>query len=238
MGEPTMMMPRSPEAVQQRVDALLQKFREMPIIVDVLKQLKTELPKHLRYHTPPHTDDVMHEAILFAVEDEQLPDALSERELELLAIASAYHDVGFVVQDKRNEEIGASMAEGAMRNAGGYTDDEIRLVKEAIEDTQLKFENNTPSQKPARNRIGKYLLDGDVSNLGRSDFRRNADLLIEEDGKVVPREFLERSARMLAGHQWQTSAAQRLRSEGLRLNLKNLQTELSATEEPETSKAA
>lgn len=223
------MMPpsNSLEMIQGRVDALLKKFRQMPIIVDVLEQLKTELPKHLRYHIAPHTDDVMHEAIMFAVEDEQLPDALTERELELLAIASAYHDVGYVVQDKRNEAIGASMAEGAMRNAGGYTEDEIRLVKEAIEDTQLKFENNTPSQKPARNRIGRYLLDGDVSNLGRPDFRGNADLLIEEDATAVRREFLERSARMLAGHQWNTEAAKRFRSEGLQLNLRNLQQELA-----------
>src|SRR5690606_38647195 len=141
---------------------------QMEIVQSILEKLEKDLPEDLYYHNYNHTISVFKEAILFAVYD-----GLSEREIELLAIASAYHDAGFLFQREDNESIAARLVAEEMKKTKQYENSEIKLVQEMIEDTKLFFEENS-YKRNCSNKLSKYLLDADLSNLGRDDFLDNA----------------------------------------------------------------
>jgi len=171
------------------------------------------LPPTLTYHTASHTDDVLAEVVAFATSD-----GLAEREIELLAIGAAFHDLGFIEQRTRNEGIGARLAGEAMRRVGGYTAEEIALVETMIRDTEVKLLPEGPRQVPTTE-LSKYLCDADVSNLGRPDFFEKAELVRRE--LDLPRS--EQTARNLrafiGGHRWYTPAAVATRTEGKAANV-------------------
>jgi uncharacterized protein len=190
--------------------------RARPIVAQILKRLKAELPSSLRYHTPAHTDDVLHEALLFGV-----AGGLAADELELLAIASSYHDAGFLKQVLQNESIGAAIATEAMIQFG-YSTGAQTAVRAMIEDTQLKKVGDGFVQVPTTE-LSKYLCDADLSNLGRTDFLEKAELVREELG--VPRSVdnYERVLKLVQSHRWYTSPAQQFRQAQKELNTAALQ---------------
>lgn len=184
---------------------ILEKLRALPIIAEALTLLREKLPKNLRYHIAEHTDDVMNEAINFA-----LADGLSDRPLELLAIGAAYHDLGFIETEIENEAIGARMAMAAMRRFGGYSEPEIQIVGQMIQATKVIVDERGPHHRPL-NEISKFLIDADVSNFGRDDFFTKADLVREESGISDRRSFFISLLKFLENHQWYSDAARRSR---------------------------
>ena len=187
------------------LEELEKQLRNLPLVASILARLKSELPPHLWYHTAAHTDDVIHEALVFS-----MLDGVEERELELLTIAAAYHDAGFIQQPNDNEGIGAAMAARAMSDAGRYESSEIALVTLMIEDTVLRPVAHGIAQVP-RSTLSRYLLDGDVSNLGRPDFSEKAELVRQELGVPADRAFFEFVLRLMKSHQWYSEPARRLR---------------------------
>lgn len=175
-------MPHRLEDIQ-RTEEMLRGF---PIIATILQRLRAELPSTLTYHTAAHTDDVFHEVILFAMLDDVPP-----RQLELLAIGAAYHDSGFLRQMQANEVVGAGIAAEAMRADGSYSDEEIRTVVAMIEDTLVRPVEGGLAQIPSQE-ISKYLLDADLSNVGREDFFDKSELVRTEIGAPDGRPFWER----------------------------------------------
>src|SRR5262249_21744403 len=159
-----------------------------------------------------HTDDVLSEVVLFALED-----GLGERDIHLLAVAAAYHDMGFVVVRRENEPVGARRAVRAMKQAGGYTDEEIAKVRRASLDTQIHLMTEGPRQMPTQE-FSKYLLDADVSNLGRDDFFEKAELVRKESKGVDRRAFLTQLIVFVTAHRWYTKAAKKLRQTKKREN--------------------
>lgn len=204
-----------------KVKELLNAYQQLPIISTIRARLRAELKANLIYHSANHTDDVMHETILFAV-----VDGLTEKEMELLAVAAAYHDAGFIVCDTQNEPIGAQMAELNMRHFGSYSEKEIELVKRMILDTQLVLKE-TGNLQIASNELSKYLLDGDLSNLGRKDFFQKVELNMAEQ-RLKSDEFLELTRDLLSAHVWLTPAGNALRSAGQFENLKSLNARLAS----------
>lgn len=192
--------------------AVCSYYVELPIVRAAL-DLLAGLPLSLTYHTRDHTLDVLREAIAFAVADN-----VSGRASELLSIGAAYHDLGFIEQRSRNEEIGARLAGEAMIRAGGYTAEEIVLVETMIRDTELKILPEGPRQVPTTE-LSKYLCDADVSNLGRPDFFEKAELVRRE--LELPRsEQTARNLRAFIGaHRWYTPAAEAARAEGKAANI-------------------
>lgn len=195
----------------------LAKLRALPIVAEALKLLRDKLPKHLRYHIAEHTDDVLKEAITFA-----LADGLSERPLELLAIGAAYHDLGFIETEVDNEAIGARLAVEAMRRFGGYSEREIEIVGQMIHATKVIVDERGPHHRPL-NQVSKYLIDADVSNFGRDDFLSKADLVREESGMKDRRSFFQSLLKFLENHQWYSDAALRTRSGKKMENVATLQ---------------
>ena len=128
----------------------------------ILATLKQELHSSLDYHNVEHTLDVL-EQVLCLADLAQLP----ERERELLVVAAMYHDAGFLHQKALNEPIGAELAAKAMSTTGGYTKREIKTVKHMILDTTLLMDD---CAQISNTELSPYLLDADLSNLGRQCF--------------------------------------------------------------------
>lgn len=172
----------------------------------------------LPYHGESHSLDVLKEAMLFAMVEGQL----SEHELELLAIAAAYHDTGFTEQYDNNEELGAEIARKNMESADGFSEEDIVRVQKAILGTKVKPGPSFSQMVEGDDLIGKILADADVSSLGRDDFHVHMEKDFQElvgIGKIATdtqenrEKYFESTRQYFSGHKWQTEAARRLRAE-------------------------
>jgi len=190
--------------LDEAVNHKLQAIKNKPIIKSCLEQLQRELPAHLIYHRYAHTEDVLTEAVTFA-----MIDKIDDRSIELIAIAAAFHDAGFIKSPARNEGIGAAMARKAMTTSGDYSKDEIDIVERMIMDTSLMDTSNGPRQVPTTD-LSRYVLDADLSNFGREDFFDKGELFRQELGydQSIFRIF---SFELLHAHRWLTNAARSLR---------------------------
>jgi len=188
---------------QEQISLALAHLIALPLVKEALTLLDKALPDNLSYHNKGHTLEVLRESIRFAV-----TEGLSERELELLAIAAAFHDTGFIKSPVANELIGAEFAREALQRAGSFSTREIQLVEQMILDTKLVELPAGPQQIPST-KLSRYLLDADLSNLGRDDFFDKSELLLQELG-VEERSFRSRSLQVIAGHHWLTKAAHAL----------------------------
>jgi hypothetical protein len=195
------------EKVKNRVE----EYKEIPIIKEILLKIEKELPEGLKYHNVNHAKDVMESAVFLG-----LADGLSDRELELLAIASACHDGGFLERRDKNEEIGAKMAKEAMEKSGNYTKEEIQTIVESIEDTEVQMTDNGLNQiEKGRNTLSDYLLDADVSHFAKEDFTERTKLVAKEfgvdlDDKEAYKNYLNDTLKFLNNHKWKSNAAKSL----------------------------
>jgi len=170
----------------------------------MLRQLETELPDSLIYHNVEHTREVMQLAHTLGVDE-----GLSARQLELILIAAAFHDSGHLKGLAGDESCGAELAEAAMRKAGGYSEEEIKMVARMILDTQVHFSEeglHASSDCP----LSPYLRDADLFNFGTTDFFEKIELVRREVDSPSKEDFYPRTLRMMQVHKWQTRAAQRL----------------------------
>jgi len=197
----------------ERVDQKLQEMLHLPLITDAINTIRSQLPDHINFHTVEHTLDVTREAILFA-----LVDNLSDREIELISIATAYHDVGYIKRPRKNEEIGAQMAAEAMRTAG-YSEKEIQAVVSMIEDTEVRLTNKGLEQV-GRSALAGYLLDADLSNFGRADFFKKRVFIFQDLQLPDWKAYLRESLQFIRDHLWKTPAAKNLREAQRILNVK------------------
>lgn len=189
---------------ESKIQRARQEAERHPIVQSSLAVLARELPHHLTYHTLAHTEDVLREAILFGVMDH-----LPAPQLELLALAAACHDVGFITSSGANEPIGAAFAREQMVRDGSYSPDEILLVERMILDTALVDTPEGPRQLPSTE-LSRYLLDADLSNLGRDDFFERGELQRQELGQELEL-FRKNTLALVKAHRWLTPAAQALR---------------------------
>lgn len=201
--------------LQPEIDAKLQKYRDWPIIKEAMELLAQKLPDSLCYHNAAHTDDVMREAMLFA-----LYDKLSERELDLLAVAAAYHDLGFIESSVEHEARGALMVDAALKRHGGFSPEESSLIRQMILDTKLVVTADGVAQC-ANTDLSKYLLDADLSNLGRLDFFDKLELVRKELG-AEKMGFAKGTLSLITRHIWHTAAGAALRLEREVQNIKEL----------------
>lgn len=208
---------------------LRSSLQHHPLVCKALQELQRGLPEGLYYHNTQHTLSVIEATLRYAQQD-----GLSSRDLELLAIAAAWHDVGYTVQRHRNEPIGSAMAEAAMRRVGGYTDSEVADVVSAILATEVVDDPASASLvQKARGRLSPWLLDGDLSNFGSKDFFSvSLKLLrelsgfevvnVEELQNPLALKFVASTLRMLHTHEYQTDAARLLLSRQKELSVRKL----------------
>ncbi len=203
--------------------SFLNEIKKKKVIVQAFHDLRTRLPQGLYYHLPSHTEDVLHEALLFGFEDK-----LSPRQLELLGIAAAYHDTGYIDSLTENEPQGAARARGALEKTAEYSADDISQIVTMILDTKVHKTAGSSKQIPTT-LLSRYLCDADMSNLGREDFLVKAKLLQQERRSKGEGEFLRSLEGLLTSHVWHTPAAKKLRTQGTHENLAIIKKSLGST---------
>jgi predicted metal-dependent HD superfamily phosphohydrolase len=122
----------------------------------VLKRLEAELPQNLYYHCINHTLDVCK-----AAEELALCENVKEKDILLLQTAAVYHDIGFVVRYKNNEEVACQIASQTLPGFD-YKPDDIEKICHMILATRIP-------QNP-QTHLEQILCDADLDYLGREDF--------------------------------------------------------------------
>lgn len=185
-----------------------------------------QLPGELHYHNKTHTEDVIREAILFA-----LADGASRETIEQQAVAAAWHDVGFIKEYQKNEPIAVEL----FKQSEAYK----TLSKEAREevianilDTQIVVDGGIPSLSHERS-SNRYILDADVSNFGRDDFFVNRkkiadELKIDLSDPAAKKGFYSFALDLLKNHKWETNSARMLRQAKKDENLRKAEEEFAS----------
>lgn len=206
-----------PQTVPNRVTRAL---NSLPLSLASLSgRLKRELDTKLVYHSYFHTIDVIDQAIKLGSNAQ-----LCDRDLEIITVAALYHDAGFLKQHHDNEPIGAAMAESAMRVVGDYSNSEIGLVSQMILDTKLIMHECAQN---SNTRLSPYLLDADLSNLGRTVFWRQTEAVAAEIGINFDK-FMPITRGLMERHNWQSDSARKLYGEQKEKNVKELEMAISA----------
>lgn len=184
-------------------------------------RLKRNLDATLVYHSYFHTIDVINESLKLANEA-----GLNDRDISLITMAALGHDAGFMTHRNDNERIGAKMTETAMKLSKHYNTEEIETVVQMIIDTKLISEG--PAQVSST-RLSPFLLDADLSNLGRSVFwSQTRAVAAELDIEFA--DFTSITAKLMERHDWQSDVGDRLYGVQKKKNYEELRTSLSKAE--------
>lgn len=228
------LTPEQVSGLYKQVDTLKEQLMQKAHVQRASDLNKAYLPADTYpYHNYRHVDDVLTESLFFALADRklQIPDALSDHELELLATAAVYHEIEYFDGPKGHEQRGADTLEQDLPNV--YSVPDRMLMADAIRDTQYGIVDGHLSQKDhAKNTLGRYLMDADMSNFGRDDFFDKMSRVYEEQKKLTAtdmiREDFERNTlQFITHHQWKSEAANMLREPKRLENVQQLTQQLS-----------
>lgn len=182
------------------------------------RRMERELEPGLTYHNLAHTFDEVLPMTL------KLADLyhLDGNDVTLLAVAAAYHDIGWVIQSHEHEAIGVDICRQVLP-AYGFNKDQIERIGEMIMATRLP-------QHPA-NLLEAILVDADMDSLGREDFwSRNEDLRVElaREGELLTiEEWYWKQLEFLKSHTFFTDGARLLRREQKKKNIQELKRRLA-----------
>lgn len=213
------------DQANEQVEAIYLETLKLPEVKEALDILDG-LPEHLKYHDKNHTLDVIKETILFSVTDWANSETIREQ-----CIAAAWHDVGYIKQDKDNETIAVEMFKGSLTYKSLPEDAKERIVSDIL-DTQIKMIDNAPHLNKEQSSYG-YILDADVSNFGRDDYFEKGRSLAEElgldlDNLETKKKFYAFAIALLENHEWKTDSARNLRQAKKEENMIRMKEELTA----------
>lgn len=182
------------------------------------RRMERELEPGLTYHNLAHT---FNEVLPMTLKLADLHH-LDGNEVILLAVAAAFHDIGWIIRGQEHETIGVDIAREVLP-AYGFTGKQIERIGEMIMATRLP-------QNPT-NLLEEILVDADMDSLGREDFWiRNEDLRVELalDGKLLTIEqWYWKQLDFLESHTFYTAGARLLRREQKLKNIKELKRRLA-----------
>lgn len=182
----------------------LGEYCEIPAIHHILTELRAHLPAQYLYHSFVHTVEVLRDSISYA-----FLDGLTDLEIRRIAIAAAYHDAGYLVAAHNHEEESVRIFRAFVAKFGECSEEDIEIVSQIILDTRVVQPNET-YWRPPKHPLSRYVLDADVSNLGREDFFYKTDLLRQELN-ADQSTFLRQSLSFIERHRWFTLPAKQLR---------------------------
>lgn len=132
-------------------------MRVQAAIDAILLRLERDLSRNLYYHSVSHTRDVLARTEALAKSE-----GITEPEsLDLLRTAAAYHDSGFLINNRDHERLGCKLVRAELP-AYGFTSEQIERICGMIRATKVP-------QKP-RNHLEQIICDADLDYLGRDDF--------------------------------------------------------------------
>lgn len=168
----------------------------------IQKRLKEELAEHLFYHSYGHTVDVIEASVRIGA-----AEGVTDDELNLLSVAAAYHDCGFLTTYAGHEEAGCSIARETLPRFG-FGERDIETICTMIMATQVP-------QQP-QSLLAEILCDADLDYLGREDFYSIGQQLFKEwmvVGIVTDeRTWNQIQVKFLNVHQYHTAHAKKLRN--------------------------
>lgn len=187
-------------------------------IAYAIGRLRSELAFEFTYHNLWHTEqEVMPTALKLA----RLSN-LDETDIQLLEIATAFHDIGFT-EVKKNHEITGSRIVAQILPSFGFSSEQIELIMGMIMATRLP-------QNP-RTSLEECIADADLDVLGRDDFlARNQSLRQElaHLGSHVPdQQWLQSQLSFIQSHSYFSVAARELRDKKKQENIEILQHHLN-----------
>lgn len=183
----------------------------------ILEKLEKELPPDLYYHGIHHTYDVFESAERIA-----LMENITGDELDLVRTAALFHDVGFLIKYKLNEEESAMLAREFLPEFD-YTHEQIERICKMILSTKIP-------QAP-EDLLDQILCDADLDYLGRDDFFTTALKLKREWNdqgmKTTLKQWYVQELDFLMQHRYFTDSAKALRLEKKKKHLSEIKELLS-----------
>lgn len=177
------------------------------------QQLKNGLSAELTYHSFEHT----FEDVLPAVERLAEFSGIDGSDLQLLRVAAAFHDTGYISTRIEHEIAGVRISAQVLPGFG-LSDREIDLIIGMIMATRLP-------QSP-RTFLEELIADADLDSLGREDFFERSEALRKElaaFGHFIPKDqWYPQQSNFLQNHTYFTSAAQELREATKQTHIKTL----------------
>jgi uncharacterized protein len=188
----------------------LKQYQELK--AKVLARMRKELPSHLHYHSPEHTEYVLKTAEVIAASE-----GIQDEELMLLRIAVLYHDLGFVHTTQNHEVEGCALARQDLPEFG-LTTAEIDTVCGMIMATRLP---QTP-----HNVLEEIIADADLEYLGTDNFTEISNGLYREllhsNPNLTVSDWNRIQVSFLEEHRYFTRYCRENRSQKKALNLKQL----------------
>jgi uncharacterized protein len=178
-----------------------------------LERLGKELPPALLYHNYAHTA----EDVLPAAERLASLSGVDGEELQVLRVAAAFHDLGYVYAYWQHELTSLRITAQTLPGFG-FEPAQIDTILGIIVSTRLP-------QSP-RTLLEQILADADLDSLGRDDYfalseRLREELELQGQGRPIP-QWREAQIAFLGQHHYFTDAARQLRDATLQENLRQL----------------
>ncbi|WP_082116086.1 Pycsar system effector family protein [Hymenobacter terrenus] len=186
-----------------------------------------ELPAKLTYHSLRHTEGVVKECRALAPVANLSPD-----DTEALLLAAWFHDTGYLDVYDGHEFRSMERAE-AWLTEHGVAPARVQLVKDLISATHRDSVPETELQK--------LLIDADMSNLAREDFRSNAELLRTEWEVVLGKtysnlEWAELQLNFMLAHKYHSDAGKDSYRKAFKANIAEQRDQLKKSEKKEKKK--
>lgn len=140
------------------------KTRE--VIRHILKKLENDLPDYLVYHSVTHTKSVL-KMVDTIITGESIPKS----EADLVRVAAAYHDCGFLIRYNHNEPIACDIATQELPRFD-FSPTQIEKICSMIMATAIP-------QNPT-DLLSEILCDADLGYLGTDQFYQIANKLRQE----------------------------------------------------------
>ena len=180
-------------------------------------RLRSELSPQFTYHNLWHTQ---HEVMPAAINLARISQC-EESDIQLLTVAAAFHDIGFVEVKQNHELTGARIVAQVLPDFG-FTSLQIEVIIGLIIATRLP-------QNP-RTLLEACIADADMDVLGRDDFMVRNRCLREEMANAgmyfTDQDWLKEQLDFAKSHTYFTVAARDLRDEYKKQNIITLQQRL------------
>ena len=220
------------DAAKNNNDSKPAKAKASPLVkaaeAYVAELLARELSSKLTYHSLRHTEAVVKECRALA------PAAgLDSDDTEALLLAAWFHDVGYLdVCD--GHEFRSMERAAAWLTTQGVAPARVQLVNDLIRATHR--------DETAETKLQQLLVDADMSNLARDDFRSSAELLRTEWELVLGKsysnpEWAELQLNFMLGHKYESEAGKERYRKPFKKNLDEQRDQLKKTEKKKKKKS-
>lgn len=182
----------------------------------IVNLLRDNLSDKLTYHSVDHTVGVIDKALEIARSEELPAD-----ELNLLLIAAAYHDSGFLETYDNHEEKSCTFARRFLPEFG-FDSEQVELISELILET--KIPHNPQSQ------LAQILCDADMAYIGGKRYQSISQRLFDElrnfKSDIDSDGWVEKQIHFLENQQFWTEYARTKYQPNKQLVLKKLKQKL------------